>query len=166
MPGLDEEKELEGALSTNGGPESDVLPRSEPVAEEPHHDAPTEKELEANANIEGLGKVMTRSTIDSTEDGISKANTNAEKPKKKWYKRLNPLKRRPKPPVPQERTVSREYTAGFFSLVTFQWMAPLMTVCRHLFLQLHHFVEIVPTNLLHHLSILMFSRPATSDLYN
>jgi ATP-binding cassette, subfamily C (CFTR/MRP), member 1 len=48
--------------------------------------------------------------------------------KKKWYKRLNPLKRSIKPPVPQERQVSREYTAGFFSLLTFQWMAPLMSV--------------------------------------
>ncbi|PGH17822.1 hypothetical protein AJ80_04644 [Polytolypa hystricis UAMH7299] len=44
----------------------------------------------------------------------------------RWYRRLNPLRLRKIPPVPTERTVSREYTAGFFSRITFQWMAPLM----------------------------------------
>ncbi|KAF2708545.1 P-loop containing nucleoside triphosphate hydrolase protein [Pleomassaria siparia CBS 279.74] len=48
--------------------------------------------------------------------------------KKTWYKRLNPLKRSRKPPVPAERAVSREYQADWFSRLTFQWMAPLMTV--------------------------------------
>ena len=48
--------------------------------------------------------------------------------KRKWYKRLNPLKSSRQPPVPNKRTVSREYGASFFSLLTFQWMAPLMSV--------------------------------------
>ncbi|MCJ1477980.1 hypothetical protein MMC13_006655 [Lambiella insularis] len=48
-------------------------------------------------------------------------------PKKPWYKHVNPLKWRPKPPVPKERIVSREYKASFLSLLTFQWMAPLMS---------------------------------------
>lgn len=47
---------------------------------------------------------------------------------KPWYKRVNPLKRSTKPPVPKERIVSREYKASFLSLLTFQWMAPLMSV--------------------------------------
>ncbi|KAM0796432.1 ABC multidrug transporter [Usnea florida] len=46
---------------------------------------------------------------------------------KPWYKRLNPLKRSIKPPVPKERRISREYGAPFLSLLTFQWMAPLMS---------------------------------------
>jgi ATP-binding cassette subfamily C (CFTR/MRP) protein 1 len=63
----------------------------------------------------------------SGEDSIQTA-TVGEAKGKKWYKRLNPLKRSKKPPVPKERTVSREYGASFFSLLTFHWMAPLMTV--------------------------------------
>ena len=47
---------------------------------------------------------------------------------KPWYKRLNPLKRSTKPPFAKERATSREYQAGFFSLLTFQWMAPLMSL--------------------------------------
>ncbi|KAI0012833.1 ATP-binding cassette transporter protein YOR1-like protein [Xylariaceae sp. FL0662B] len=46
--------------------------------------------------------------------------------KKPWYKTPNPLRWGPIPSVPQERQVSREYSAGFFSKMTFQWMAPLM----------------------------------------
>lgn len=48
--------------------------------------------------------------------------------KKPWYKRLNPLKRGKAIPVPADRTVSREYGANILSLLTFQWMAPLMKV--------------------------------------
>ena len=50
-------------------------------------------------------------------------------PKKKLSlsKRLNPLKRNP-PQVPSKRQPSREYTANFFSKLTFQWISPLMSV--------------------------------------
>lgn len=50
---------------------------------------------------------------------------NANKP---WYKNLNPLRWGAVPPIPKERIVSREYKAGFFSRMTFQWMGPLMAV--------------------------------------
>jgi ABC-type multidrug transport system fused ATPase/permease subunit len=45
-----------------------------------------------------------------------------------WRERLNPFKRKNVPPIPAERAVSREYQAGFFSALYFQWMAPLMSV--------------------------------------
>ena len=45
-----------------------------------------------------------------------------------WKERLNPFKRKNVPPVPAERAVSREFQAGFFSALYFQWMAPLMSV--------------------------------------
>ena len=48
--------------------------------------------------------------------------------KKPWYKTPNPMKWGSIPPIPTERGVSREATAGWFSLLTFQWMAPVMTV--------------------------------------
>ncbi|KAK0755687.1 hypothetical protein N5P37_011766 [Trichoderma harzianum] len=43
-----------------------------------------------------------------------------------WYKRANPLLWNI-PPIPKERTVSREHQASFFSKVSFAWMTPLMT---------------------------------------
>ncbi|KAJ5811897.1 ABC transporter integral membrane type 1 [Penicillium riverlandense] len=49
-------------------------------------------------------------------------------PKKKWYRRLNPLRWQQPPAVPEERTPSREYGASFLSTITFQWMSPLMQV--------------------------------------
>lgn len=56
-----------------------------------------------------------------------------EKPRE-WYKNLNPLRWGAIPPVPEERQASREYGAGFFSRLTFQWMAPMMSVgARYLF---------------------------------
>lgn len=47
---------------------------------------------------------------------------------KSWYSRLNPLRWGKVPPVPDEPTVSREATAGFWSLLTFTWMGPIMSV--------------------------------------
>ena len=45
--------------------------------------------------------------------------------------RFNPIRRLYRvPPVPEERTASREKKAGLLSKLTFQWMSPLMTVCR------------------------------------
>ncbi|KAH0538877.1 hypothetical protein FGG08_004533 [Glutinoglossum americanum] len=49
-------------------------------------------------------------------------------PERKWYRRLNPLDWGPRPPVPEERRVSREYKASILSALTFQWIAPLMKV--------------------------------------
>lgn len=45
-----------------------------------------------------------------------------------WHKRLNPFKSRGTFPVPKQRTVSKEYGAGFLSKLSFQWMAPMMKV--------------------------------------
>ena len=69
----------------------------------------------------------------TTSTSLSILTTNNDEPKselhknKPWYKKLNPLKWGGKPPVPKEREVSHEYTAGFFSQLVFQWMSPLMT---------------------------------------
>ncbi|KAJ6152874.1 hypothetical protein N7497_007193 [Penicillium chrysogenum] len=48
--------------------------------------------------------------------------------KKKWYRRLNPLRLQKIPPVPTERSVSHEHGASIFSIISFQWMSPLMKV--------------------------------------
>ncbi|GMG23351.1 unnamed protein product [Aspergillus oryzae] len=44
-----------------------------------------------------------------------------------WFK-LNPLRSSKTPPVPQERQVSREYGANLASLITFQWVNPIVKV--------------------------------------
>ena len=131
MTGLDKEKELEAGLDTTDGQDPMVFPRPDPDAHEPLENVGAEKELEARGStkVEALEKTTTRSTIDSANDDFSKIDTQSTAPKKIWYKRMNPLKRRKRPPVPEERMVSREYNANFLSLLTFQWMAPLMTVC-------------------------------------
>ncbi|KIW01785.1 uncharacterized protein PV09_06957 [Verruconis gallopava] len=58
---------------------------------------------------------------------LSQTTEATEPPKRSLWKRINPLKRNP-PPVPEVRGPSREYTAGFFSLLTFHWVTPLMSV--------------------------------------
>ncbi|CAG7989790.1 unnamed protein product [Penicillium salamii] len=67
------------------------------------------------------------------ESARSTSNDEAKGPeldvqKKKWYRNLNPIRLQKTPPVPEERSVSREHGASFFSIVTFQWMSPLMKV--------------------------------------
>ena len=72
---------------------------------------------------------VNRTLTTTTTTSSMTAETRDAEPQKKspWYKRLNPLKRSTKPPVPKERRISREYGAPFLSLLTFQWMAPLMS---------------------------------------
>ncbi|MCJ1406702.1 hypothetical protein MMC19_000769 [Ptychographa xylographoides] len=66
-------------------------------------------------------------TATTTSIATTETKSTVARAKKRWYKRLNPLKWGTPPPVPKERIISREYTANFFSLLTFQWMAPLMS---------------------------------------
>ena len=70
-------------------------------------------------------RTLTTTTTTSTLTIESAAAAPQER--KPWHKRLNPLKRSTKPPVPKDRKISREYGASFMSLVTFQWMAPIMS---------------------------------------
>jgi ATP-binding cassette subfamily C (CFTR/MRP) protein 1 len=64
----------------------------------------------------------------TTTSAVTRTESNVEQPKKRWYKKLNPLRWGGIPPVPETRQVCREYNAPFLSLVYFQWMAPLMSV--------------------------------------
>ncbi|EED18119.1 oligomycin resistance ATP-dependent permease yor1, putative [Talaromyces stipitatus ATCC 10500] len=48
--------------------------------------------------------------------------------KRPWLSRLNPLKRRRPPPIPDERVESPEYKANIASLITWQWINHLMFV--------------------------------------
>jgi len=86
---------------------------------------------------EGAGEkdAPKRATLEQTKSYATTASAALSQPEavihKKWYQKLNPLKWGGIPPVPEQRTVSREYNAPFLSLVYFQWMAPLMSVSPH-----------------------------------
>ncbi|KAF5850404.1 hypothetical protein GGP41_002612 [Bipolaris sorokiniana] len=102
-----------------------------PTEYEPIRTEPSEKAIESNGD--GHGPRGSLSRLQSSTSAYSEASTtesNAAKStqmKKPFYKRLNVLKNNP-PPVPKERTVSPEYTAGLFSKLTWQWMQPIMQV--------------------------------------
>jgi hypothetical protein len=87
-----------------------------------------EVSLEERADREELKRAQSYAT-DTSE--LTRTTTRASVPaasKKPWYKTPNPLLWGPVPPVPKERLESREASAGFFSRLTFHWMAPLMDV--------------------------------------
>ena len=127
---------------------------AEPVAEEPLERVGTEKELEEGkiVDVEAVeesesqdgdekGGVKKRLQVERTQSNwtqtttatsiaTSDAGSTREPPPRKRTLRdkLDPLKHKNLPPVPEERTPSREYSAGFFSKLTFQWISPLMSV--------------------------------------
>ncbi|KAK5109732.1 hypothetical protein LTR62_006572 [Meristemomyces frigidus] len=71
----------------------------------------------------------TASTWTGTSAATSVAVAQPPPPRKRTlYQRLNPLKHAVPPPIPEQRAQNREYTAGIFSIIYFQWMAPLMSV--------------------------------------
>ena len=105
----------------------------EPIVTEPLEAVGTEKELGANGDKQNSRKNLSRlqsgtSGISEFSEDTSDARSSTIAQRKKWYKRMNPLKWGPKPPVPEKREISPEYGASFLSLFTFQWMGPIMTV--------------------------------------
>ncbi|PGH12895.1 hypothetical protein AJ79_03995 [Helicocarpus griseus UAMH5409] len=74
-----------------------------------------------------LDRSLSSSLSESSKASERREDAEPAKPERRWYRKLNPLRWRRIPPVPTERTVSKEYGAGFLSIMTFQWMAPLMT---------------------------------------
>ena len=86
----------------------------------------TEKNIGNAPETQRVRRTVTSSTALS-QITSNESRAAATTPVKPWYKRLNPLKWGKKPPVPKERTVSPEYSAGFFSKLMFQWMGPIMT---------------------------------------
>lgn len=86
----------------------------------------SEGEIDQGQRLE-MKQVQSYATSNSA---VTRTDSNVDHPvvKKKWYKKINPMKWGAPPPVPETRTPSREYTASFLSLVYFQWMAPIMSV--------------------------------------
>ena len=84
---------------------------------------------EKPANLAATKSYATDASVVTTATDL-----NAQYKARPWYRKMNPLRWGGIPPVPEERIVSREYKAGFFSKLIFQWMAPFMTVRSHFFL--------------------------------
>lgn len=107
-------------------PGSDGL--SEKV-ESGHEDevSPVDKDKEGVASPADMQRTKSSATDMSALTGAA-SRQSAPPERKPWYRR-NPLRWGTPPPVPKEAAVSPEYGAGFFSVLTFQWIAPLMTVC-------------------------------------
>ena len=118
----------------------------EPVATEPLQYVGSESDLssrepEKEEGVHRRPMVDRALTTTTTTSSVLPQMAAAEPVEKKpWYKRMNPLKRSKKPPVPKDRVVSREYKANFLSMLTFQWMAPIMTVGPSRKYQLYHLV--------------------------
>ena len=81
----------------------------------------------ASVNVDATSNPI--SSTSSSDDGFEQdVAEKATGDKRKWYKRLNPLRLRKIPSVPEERTVSPEYGASILSVTLFLWMSPLMNV--------------------------------------
>ncbi|KAI1339003.1 P-loop containing nucleoside triphosphate hydrolase protein [Xylariaceae sp. FL0016] len=103
-------------------PATPLSPALDPDEEIRRHEEDDEK----RAGREELKRTQSYATDTSA---VTRTTTRGSMPvSKPWYKTPNPLRWGRVPPVPQERGTSGEYTAGFFSLMTFQWMAGLMDV--------------------------------------
>ncbi|KAF1815867.1 hypothetical protein P152DRAFT_390622 [Eremomyces bilateralis CBS 781.70] len=98
-----------------------------------------------------LAKTTSAYTSGFSENGDEGA-TSQKAAKRTWGERLNPLKHKVLPPVPEEREVSREYTAGFFSKLTFQWIAPLMSVGYQRTVEVQDLWKVNPTREVDHLA--------------
>ncbi|EEY18039.1 multidrug resistance-associated protein [Verticillium alfalfae VaMs.102] len=101
-----------------------------PAVPSPEHDERIEERKSLSDEDETVKRVKLQRSASHATD-VS-ATTTASRPpppeKKPWYKTPNPLRWGSIPPVPEERGESREYHAGFFSLLIFHWMGPLMNV--------------------------------------
>lgn len=122
-------------ISTDPAGVANTTNRSEPLAtkaddlsieeDDASNEGTTVENIVKRPNLE-----LTKSYATSASGLSDTASLVAEPEKKKWYQKLNPLRWSAATPVPKEREVSKEYGASFFSILVFQWMAPLMTVCE------------------------------------
>jgi ATP-binding cassette, subfamily C (CFTR/MRP), member 1 len=120
------EKDLERATDQPELEEQDLAKRDEAVQ---YLEVPKNtRRLTRGKSQDGAGLEKVESAVTDFTDASSAAYPEAAKDEEKlpWHRRINPLRRNP-PPIPEERAVCREYNASFLSLLTFQWINPLMT---------------------------------------
>ncbi|KIX00378.1 uncharacterized protein Z518_10517 [Rhinocladiella mackenziei CBS 650.93] len=120
----DDEKDLTRAISQTNVEEEGLAKENEAVQ---YLEVPKDLRRTGRGRSEDSTRLeKTESTATDFTDASNSGPADIQaKEKAPWHRRLNPLRRNP-PPIPEERTVCREYDASFFSLLTFQWMNPLM----------------------------------------
>jgi ATP-binding cassette subfamily C (CFTR/MRP) protein 1 len=69
-----------------------------------------------------------------------------------WSDKINPLKSKYPPPIPEERTPSPEYKAGFFSKMYFQWVNPVMTTGYQRPLEVNDIWSVTPNRSVYQMS--------------
>ncbi|KAI9751310.1 MAG: hypothetical protein M4579_006126 [Chaenotheca gracillima] len=131
-----------------------------------------EDEKEKEDDIGLMQRTTTGATSASEDATATRTTTRATQPDEghaAWYKKLNPLRRGKVPPVPEERTVSPEYTASWWSVLTFTWMGPLMRLGYKRPLELNDIYLVNPNRSAELLSTRMYSsfkmRVARGDRY-
>ncbi|KHN95796.1 ABC transporter family protein [Metarhizium album ARSEF 1941] len=103
---------------------------ADPPSQQDRRDAssePDDDETQQEPNHNRLNATRSAATDTSCATGAPSTVQPPPAKAKPWYRHMNPLRWGGVPPVPKDRIVSREYSAGFFSKLTFQWMTPLMT---------------------------------------
>jgi ATP-binding cassette, subfamily C (CFTR/MRP), member 1 len=150
--------------------------QSEPVAEEPAVvgskkemneetvlDKEAVEEAESSSNGDEVAKEKERLEVQRTASNWTQATGTSyassvqqeaeQAPRKQtWSERLNPLKSRNPPPIPSERMVSREHKAGFFSVLYFQWINPLMVAGYQRPLELNDIWQVNPDRSMYYVS--------------
>ena len=148
--GDDDEKDLQRALEQNNTEESDIPADTQPV-EYFDDEKDTEEKGPLQVSRATPKRAISSATTATQASSLAYVPSEAPTEKKPWHKRLNPLRRGKKPPVPEERAVSREYNAGFLSMLTFQWVNPLMTTGYKRPIELNDIWLVNPNRSSHHM---------------
>lgn len=124
-PPDESDRNVADAIGTFPPPDPDL---TDPVTAASLDYVGSESDIDREKQISPKATRTVTQTTTASSLTVESQSSRVQENNKPWYRRLDPLKSWRKPPVPKERTVSREYGAGFFSMLTFQWMAPLMKV--------------------------------------
>lgn len=111
------------------GEEKDFAESTTPAGASSEHSLSEKEHIEKDEEEEKSPDLKQTKSYATTNSAVTGAESKIEDPRKPWYKQYNPLRWGKIPPVPESRKVCREYNAPFLSLVYFQWVAPLMSVC-------------------------------------
>lgn len=87
-----------------------------------------DKEKEGRTQIRRTASNWTQATGTSIATTVAPETPEPAPRKRSWLAKINPLKHKTLPPVPESRKISRERDAPFLSKLTFQWISPLMSV--------------------------------------
>jgi ATP-binding cassette subfamily C (CFTR/MRP) protein 1 len=92
----------------------------------------TAKHDSTNFSSSGYDDPEKGAELGDDDDDVLKIRKTSKLTPWREYGSYNPLRWRPKPPVPTERKISKEANAGIFSRLTFQWMGELMKVSYYI----------------------------------